>query len=380
MRYFLFLICCGIFACSSKNSSNPVSDKEITVSIDTVYLDGKGEIIFVFNGLSVSDFSADQRLMFNFDFMTPSIEIFDLDNLEFRERILLEKEGPNGVGEMVYDFNLLEGDLFFAGSRDQNLGLFSFRGEMQRNITLDKIHEIKQVPFGTLVLNQSLVLQSEPLILFGEFSDWSKSDGTGKEFIGVWYEDEEYFEEYAIEDWFGFENYRAMVNLGNFKTSLNAYWFLMENIPGGVVVSTNLTSSFLWFDKTKREFRLVNENHQLIPNTVNAELSDSYPSSESFSNALNEIKKEISYLKPVWDWDNEVFYRFAYKEKFDANGKVVASHVYLSVLNKDFSLIQESHIPQLNKSPNFHFVKDGKIWIFENIEDEVSFIRLKVDL
>lgn len=48
MRYFLILICSGIFACSSKNSSNLVSDKEITVSIDTVYLDGKGEFICQF--------------------------------------------------------------------------------------------------------------------------------------------------------------------------------------------------------------------------------------------------------------------------------------------------------------------------------------------
>jgi len=33
----------------------------------------------------------------------------------------------------------------------------------------------------------------------------------------------------------------------------------------------------------------------------------------------------------------------------------------------------------LDKRPNFHFVKDGKIWIFENIDDELAFVRLSID-
>jgi hypothetical protein len=42
-------------------------------------------------------------------------------------------------------------------------------------------------------------------------------------------------------------------------------------------------------------------------------------------------------------------------------------------------LIGESLVPILNKTPGKHFVKGGKIWIFENIDDEMGFIRLSVD-
>ncbi|EOZ98047.1 hypothetical protein A33Q_1554 [Indibacter alkaliphilus LW1] len=47
-------------------------------------------------------------------------------------------------------------------------------------------------------------------------------------------------------------------------------------------------------------------------------------------------------------------------------------------MNKEFEVLHEIKVPQLTKSPNFHFVKDGMIWIFENVDDEVSFIRIKV--
>ncbi|WP_373495751.1 hypothetical protein [Aquiflexum sp.] len=38
--------------------------------------------------------------------------------------------------------------------------------------------------------------------------------------------------------------------------------------------------------------------------------------------------------------------------------------------------MHEIEVPELTK---YHFVKDGKIWIFENNEDEVSFIRLGIE-
>lgn len=52
---------------------------------------------------------------------------------------------------------------------------------------------------------------------------------------------------------------------------------------------------------------------------------------------------------------------------------------FLSVFDKDFNLIAESLVPDLNKRPDKHFVKDSQIWIFENIDDEMGFIRLSVE-
>ncbi|HSI74267.1 MAG TPA: hypothetical protein VK957_00160 [Lunatimonas sp.] len=39
-------------------------------------------------------------------------------------------------------------------------------------------------------------------------------------------------------------------------------------------------------------------------------------------------------------------------------------------------MLGETLVPQLTKKPGKHFAKNGKIWIHENMEDEMGFIRL----
>ncbi|NHE55379.1 hypothetical protein [Cyclobacterium plantarum] len=52
--------------------------------------------------------------------------------------------------------------------------------------------------------------------------------------------------------------------------------------------------------------------------------------------------------------------------------------VFLSVLTKDFSLIAEYHFQSMDARPPFHFSKDGKLWLFENLEDEMGFVRMDI--
>lgn len=86
-------------------------------------------------------------------------------------------------------------------------------------------------------------------------------------------------------------------------------------------------------------------------------------------------------MPPIWDRKNQVFYRFSYQE-FAFESKIkenVKSKVYLTVLDKDLNQLGETLVPQLIKKPAKHFAKDGKIWIYENVEDELGFVRLAFD-
>jgi len=52
--------------------------------------------------------------------------------------------------------------------------------------------------------------------------------------------------------------------------------------------------------------------------------------------------------------------------------------VYISIFDEELNLLAESLVPELKASPKRHFIKDGKFWIFENIEDELAFMRLEI--
>jgi hypothetical protein len=51
--------------------------------------------------------------------------------------------------------------------------------------------------------------------------------------------------------------------------------------------------------------------------------------------------------------------------------------VYLSVFDQEFKVISEMPLPELNnKSLAKYFVKDGMLWVFENRDDEMGFVRI----
>jgi hypothetical protein len=47
-------------------------------------------------------------------------------------------------------------------------------------------------------------------------------------------------------------------------------------------------------------------------------------------------------------------------------------------MDKALQIIAETPLPMFDKNPSNHYVKDGKIWIFENLEDEMGFVRLSI--
>ncbi|WP_339879716.1 hypothetical protein [uncultured Algoriphagus sp.] len=49
------------------------------------------------------------------------------------------------------------------------------------------------------------------------------------------------------------------------------------------------------------------------------------------------------------------------------------------MLDKDFNLLAEAGISELDKLPSTYFTKDGNIWMYENINDELAFVIVKIE-
>lgn len=100
---------------------------------------------------------------------------------------------------------------------------------------------------------------------------------------------------------------------------------------------------------------------------------------------VRESMKEFNYGNLVWDEAQNRFYRFSIKQQFgedkDEYGQYIATgtDVYLNIFDENLNILAESLVPQLDAPPKKHFVKDGKIWIFENIDDEMAFVQLTIE-
>ena len=89
-------------------------------------------------------------------------------------------------------------------------------------------------------------------------------------------------------------------------------------------------------------------------------------------------------MAPLWDEEKQLFYRFSHKiikiGKDVENYQDTESAVYLTVFDSDFNVVAASLVEALNTPPGYHFVKDGMVWLYINLQDEMGFVRLTVDI
>lgn len=48
-------------------------------------------------------------------------------------------------------------------------------------------------------------------------------------------------------------------------------------------------------------------------------------------------------------------------------------------MDKDLNIVKEIFLEQYSKNPPSHFFVDNKIWLYENMDDELGFVRITID-
>ena len=378
MRYLLISICFSFVACSSNKSSEPANDKGITVSVDTVYLDGKGEILYLSYNLSLSDFSKDKAFLYNFNPQIPQIEVLDLDNLQFVKRIPFDLEGPHGVGNYVNGFQLLGKDSIYINSFYQ-YGIFNWSAEKIMDLGFRDILYEEWLVDDFFKSTNLHVASIDGHKLAGIFKDWRAGDSDPvfgmldlkkKEFLFDSLNGFDYLESFSPKN-----------SESGRKEPL--YWVLSRMVDNDILIGNNIGSDLYRFNTVSQNMEFKSFKHSLFPSRKTVQVPKTIENFGDYQRSILEAQEDINFLLPVWDENKQLYYRFSYKNKLgEVNGNLapVSAQVFLSILDKDLNLIKESEITELKKAPNFHFVKDGMIWMFENANDEISFIRIQVSI
>lgn len=108
-------------------------------------------------------------------------------------------------------------------------------------------------------------------------------------------------------------------------------------------------------------------------------------STEDRKNALKNYRSQIVYGHLVFDTINKKYLRLAasinYGEKEREEyllPEIDKSTLYISIFDENFNHLLDQEIPEFKKSgiPKY-FTKEGAIWMFLNLDDELSFIRIQ---
>lgn len=171
MKNTLFVIATLSMAVACGPSMEGKMDfSHLTITMDTVMVDSKDEILFLKTGLNSSDLSTDKKQIYNFNNDTHTLEIIDLDDKPFKERVEFEKEGPDGVGNYVQSVYSIDGEKLLISAFMQS-GMFDLQGKKIQNINLK---DLSGDPVGRgEMLTHPLIHPDYPNHLVGLYNDFS---------------------------------------------------------------------------------------------------------------------------------------------------------------------------------------------------------------
>jgi len=378
MKNFIFpLSILLFFACSSKSENTALTDfSNITISLDTVMVDAGDEIINLKNGLWISAIDPTATYLYNWDQDNAVLEKINLDKLTLEDKLSYEKEGPNGVGAYVSWMSLIEDDqIVFSNFED--IGIFNQQAGKLRTVKLqreqfegDSLHEHESI-------NRRAILANGGNNIYGILGNW-----TGKDFtFGKVDLDKKTLKKHPLPDFEKLADYTVLIRSSD-MIMISAPEQSVDQINNKIIISNSVFNALMVYDLTIDSLYRVDYQTTLTKTSKTGTYRTEVESEKEFHQIMNEMNGEINFKKPIWDSKNQRFYRFSF-ENYSRDtpleeGEKPKQKVYLTIFDRDFNVLGESHVKELDNVPNMHFVKDGKIWLYHNIDDELAFVRLSI--
>ncbi|MCL6258557.1 DUF4221 domain-containing protein [Aquiflexum sp. TKW24L] len=379
-NYLILISILFLFSCGS-STEKKADFSQMTFSLDTVMVDSKDEILYLNGNLMQSSLSQDLKYLYNFNQQEFSLEKISLDRLELERKIKVEKEGPNGIGGNFSKFYLLGSERFLVQGYSGFFILDSALKILEKLVYAD--FEEGSFPPSEYMMDL-ILLVSDPRIFYGFSVDWeTKKHAFNKVDI-----EKITNTRFDLPEFDKLKKYQIELVLDGNPAGGVGPSLSISNSDNKVVLSNDTANEFYVLASNEPLLKYVKLESSLTPNRKKEYSINQVESIEALSELYKKSLEDINFSKPVWDNENRIFYRFSYFKRFlekenegDQPLDLPESNdeVYLTILDENLQIIGESKVPELKRAPTTHFVKDGKIWIFENIDDEMAFVRLSID-
>ncbi|RZS95814.1 DUF4221 family protein [Cecembia calidifontis] len=378
MRNTMLLLLSTVLICCKQGPKDQISRVQ-NYNAETVTIDSKGKLLDLGYYLLISDVNLNGEILYLYNSYEHSIDEIDLRKLAFNKSYILEKEGPNGTGEFVNKLNLVDQNIFFLQSFGNSI-LMDKKGNLIQRVNWNFAIDSSGLPFENTPLIE-IAVGTENIKVFGLSFDYSSR----QVFLNVLDVGNNRVSQFDIEQ----EN-----SYGNFVLAIDdpaAYTYLDPIVYIGeenelVIVSHQFSNELFLFDNKGNFIRKVNyqpkltqkkaERHLLKPLSTHSELGKTYQS----------LLEQVIFGPPVWDNVNKRYLRLSAQRSFsDKKSKdnsllpdIKEVKVFLSLFDQNFNLTSELLIEELTTEYVKYFIQGGKLWVFQNIDDELGFIVIDI--
>jgi hypothetical protein len=372
----LFLIAfasCGEKGNSEKSKSDNILEN-LTYSIDTVVVDSGEELLVLGNeSIGYWSLSSDLSRMFIFSEKGNAIQEVDLDNLSVIGQYPFEKEGPDGTGDRVMGIQELDNHQF-AFSTYFATYVFDRSGKKIKDYKL-KSKEIEGID-----LDDDFMLNNN-----------AKIYGAGKNLYAI---RQSSIESQIIKvdlnemkaDTLSLPKLSKTNQFATMLLTPGAMRFFslsihMQYLRGQVLIYSPVTNTIYVFDPKTNLIEEKSFAHKLIP--LEKEWGD-YPSEanslEEFNAIMAEVNAQIHFGRFFWDDTRKIYFRLSQKGKGIASpGQKLNYETFIHAYDENLELVGESKLDELQDKLYDQFFKDGKLYSYVNVEDELGFAVFTFD-
>ncbi|MBN7809834.1 DUF4221 family protein [Algoriphagus sp. H41] len=362
----LLLAACGETGNSEKAGSKNILDG-LTFSVDTVMVDSKESLFELSWGPRSSSVSEDGRYLFLYNSKFNQIQQINLDKLEWERNIDFEVEGPDGTGDAVSNTQALGGGKFLITSY-RKMGVFDEKGVKLKDYSIGSLpitSESEELDYGLILTKDQTSLFSLPGVRNFEPRTLAKIDLQTHEIAN-----------FPIKemDWI------LDLKVGTSTHPVFDEYMYLRELNGQVLVLSPPSSAFYRYDLETDSLTYHSFTHELSPIVNDVKLKNIVESDEEYREELRRYTMGISFGPLMWDETRSVYFRLGRKPISIAGPfQIVSSEVFMYAYDGDFDLIGEALIPELLTPPRDYFFKDGKLWSYVNVDDELGFAVIDFD-
>jgi hypothetical protein len=373
--YLGFLV---LFSCGESEKVKPGSNhifENFSYTVDTLMIDTKDEIINLSRGLGISSLSQDRKYLYQFDDANTLINAINLETLLLEKQYPFEREGPNGIGPLIFKMQVIDRDQVFMGGYNFSYGLYTLEGEKIKDISLNRND------FEGLEELEDDALRSRPsLSKDGKYMISLPRDREGKklELLAVDLEKKsgKVRKISAMEQAL---DYNLEFQIGNtihyYGDAISVSFF-----EDGALISNAANNKIYFYNLELDSLTLVEYDFALVPNQKEKSIKREVSSLEEFRIEEGIVLTQITFGSLFYDQANKRFIRFGRiwgtRPTEDQKWK---GEFFLFVFDQDLKLIGETKVEGIADIPISAFFKDGKLWSYVNVNDELGFAVFTFD-
>jgi hypothetical protein len=171
------------------------------------------------------------------------------------------------------------------------------------------------------------------------------------------------------------------VNLRSEKTYMGrSEGIFVKTLNKKLFISSSANSDTYVYDYLTDSLRLFEFPHQLVTPRKSGEIKNEVSDENEFHAESAKFKYQTSFDKFLWDKKRQQYFRLGYnlipQETPELENE---SEVFLFTYDKDLNLLGETRLDNIESRLESPFFKDGKLYSYVNVEDELGFAVFTFD-